>query len=37
VEQLSTRLDALHADELLMTAVLESLEEGVLALASVGW
>jgi signal transduction histidine kinase len=31
-EQLSTRLDALHADELLMTAVLESLEEGVLAL-----
>jgi signal transduction histidine kinase len=31
-EQLSNRLDALHADELLMTAVLESLEEGVLAL-----
>jgi two-component system, OmpR family, phosphate regulon sensor histidine kinase PhoR len=31
-EQLATRLDALHADELLMTAVLESLEEGVLAL-----
>lgn len=31
-EQLAARLDALHADELLMTAVLESLEEGVLAL-----
>jgi two-component system phosphate regulon sensor histidine kinase PhoR len=31
-EQLANRLDALHADELLMTAVLESLEEGVLAL-----
>ncbi|MEO6528159.1 MAG: ATP-binding protein [Gemmatimonadaceae bacterium] len=31
-EQLANRLDALHADELLMTAVLESLEEGVLAI-----
>ena len=31
-EQLSTRLHALEADDLLMTAVLESLEEGVLAL-----
>jgi signal transduction histidine kinase len=31
-EQLATRLDALEADDLLMTAVLESLEEGVLAL-----
>jgi signal transduction histidine kinase len=31
-EQLTHRLDALEADELLMTAVLESLEEGVLAL-----
>ena len=30
-EQLSTRLDALEADDQLMTAVLESLEEGVLA------
>jgi len=31
-EQLSSRLAAMEADELLMTAVLESLEEGVLAL-----
>jgi two-component system, OmpR family, phosphate regulon sensor histidine kinase PhoR len=31
-EQLATRLDALEADDQLMTAVLESLEEGVLAL-----
>jgi two-component system phosphate regulon sensor histidine kinase PhoR len=31
-EQLAARLDALEADELLMTAVLESLEEGVLAI-----
>ena len=31
-EQLSGRLVAMQADELLMTAVLESLEEGVLAL-----
>ena len=31
-EQLSSRLAAMQADELLMTAVLESLEEGVLAL-----
>ena len=31
-EQLSSRLSAMQADELLMTAVLESLEEGVLAL-----
>jgi len=31
-EQLSTRLDALEADDQLMTAVLESLEEGVIAL-----
>jgi signal transduction histidine kinase/HAMP domain-containing protein len=31
-EQLSARLQALEADDLLMTAVLESLEEGVLAL-----
>ena len=31
-EQLATRLDALEADDLLMVAVLESLEEGVLAL-----
>jgi two-component system phosphate regulon sensor histidine kinase PhoR len=31
-EQLSTRLHALEADDLLMTAVLESLEEGVFAL-----
>jgi signal transduction histidine kinase len=31
-EQLATRLAALQADDLLMTAVLESLEEGVLAL-----
>jgi two-component system, OmpR family, phosphate regulon sensor histidine kinase PhoR len=31
-EQLASRLDAMHANELLMTAVLESLEEGVLAL-----
>jgi len=31
-EQLSTRLSIMQADELLMTAVLESLEEGVLAL-----
>ena len=31
-EQLSSRLAAMRADELLMTAVLESLEEGVLAL-----
>jgi signal transduction histidine kinase len=30
-EQLATRLDALEADDQLMTAVLESLEEGVLA------
>ncbi len=30
-EQLATRLDALEADDLLMIAVLESLEEGVLA------
>ena len=30
-EQLASRLDALEADDLLMTAVLESLEEGVLA------
>jgi signal transduction histidine kinase len=30
-EQLATRLEALEADDLLMTAVLESLEEGVLA------
>ncbi|MDB4881315.1 MAG: phoR [Gemmatimonadetes bacterium] len=31
-EQLANRLEALTADELLMTAVLESLEEGVLAI-----
>jgi signal transduction histidine kinase len=31
-EQLSSRLASMRADELLMTAVLESLEEGVLAL-----
>jgi len=31
-EQLSSRLTIMQADELLMTAVLESLEEGVLAL-----
>ena len=31
-EQLAHRLDALEADDLLMTAVLESLEEGVLAI-----
>ncbi|MFL5618839.1 MAG: ATP-binding protein [Gemmatimonadaceae bacterium] len=31
-EQLATRLDALEADDQLMTAVLESLEEGVIAL-----
>jgi signal transduction histidine kinase len=31
-EQLATRLDALEADDQLMTAVLESLEEGVLAI-----
>ena len=31
-EQLSTRLDALEADDQLMTAVLESLEEGIIAL-----
>jgi signal transduction histidine kinase len=31
-EQLATRLDAMEADDLLMTAVLESLEEGVLAI-----
>lgn len=31
-EQLTTRLDDLESDELLMIAVLESLEEGVLAL-----
>ena len=31
-EQLATRLDALQADDLLMIALLESLEEGVLAL-----
>jgi two-component system, OmpR family, phosphate regulon sensor histidine kinase PhoR len=31
-EQLANRLDALEADDLLMTAVLESLEEGVLAI-----
>jgi signal transduction histidine kinase len=31
-EQLSTRLNALEADDQLMTAVLESLEEGVIAL-----
>jgi signal transduction histidine kinase len=31
-EQLSHRLDALEADDQLMTAVLESLEEGVIAL-----
>ena len=31
-EQLSTRLHALEADDQLMTAVLESLEEGVIAL-----
>ena len=31
-EQLSNRLDALQADDQLMTAVLESLEEGVIAL-----
>lgn len=31
-EQLSSRLSIMQADELLMTAVLESLEEGVLAL-----
>ena len=31
-EQLATRLDALEADDHLMTAVLESLEEGVLAI-----
>src|SRR5688572_32621845 len=31
-EQLSNRLDALEADDQLMTAVLESLEEGVIAL-----
>ena len=31
-EQLASRLDAMQADDLLMTAVLESLEEGVLAL-----
>ena len=31
-EQLSTRLDALETDDQLMTAVLESLEEGIIAL-----
>jgi signal transduction histidine kinase/HAMP domain-containing protein len=31
-EQLATRLEALEADDRLMTAVLESLEEGVLAI-----
>jgi signal transduction histidine kinase len=31
-EQLATRLDALESDDQLMTAVLESLEEGVLAI-----
>ena len=31
-EQLANRLDAMQADDLLMTAVLESLEEGVLAI-----
>ncbi|HUQ81600.1 MAG TPA: ATP-binding protein [Gemmatimonadaceae bacterium] len=31
-EQLANRLDAMEADDLLMTAVLESLEEGVLAI-----
>jgi signal transduction histidine kinase/HAMP domain-containing protein len=31
-EQLATRLDALESDDHLMTAVLESLEEGVLAI-----
>lgn len=31
-EQLATRLDALESDDRLMTAVLESLEEGVLAI-----
>lgn len=35
-EQLSTRLSIMQADELLMTAVLESLEEGVLALDEQG-
>jgi two-component system, OmpR family, phosphate regulon sensor histidine kinase PhoR len=35
-EQLGARLDAMRADELLMTAVLESLEEGVLALDQQG-
>lgn len=35
-EQLSARLTMMQADELLMTAVLESLEEGVLALDDQG-
>jgi signal transduction histidine kinase len=35
-EQLSGRLEALHADEQLMVAVLESLEEGVLAIDASG-